>query len=93
MGLQTRIELIGWEEMSIFHGYLGCSISGLGVRSGGEGEIEHGIHVFFFLIFNFKIFFFFLCLHLWHMEFPRLVRAVAASLHHSHGNTGSEPHL
>ena len=48
MGLQTRIELIGWEEMSIFHGYLGCSISGLGVRSGGEGEIEHGIHVFFF---------------------------------------------
>ena len=40
--------------------------------------------------------FFFLGLHPWHMEVPRLgglVRAIAASLHQSHSNAGSEPCL
>ena len=49
---------------------------------------------------DFSFFFFFLFvllgLHLWHMKVPRLggqIRAVAAGLHHSHGNTRSELHL
>ena len=41
-------------------------------------------------------FFFFLWPHLQYMEVPRLgvkLGDVAASLHHSHSNVGSEPHL
>ena len=41
-------------------------------------------------------FFFFLGLHLQHIDVPRLrgqIGASAASLHHSHNNTGSELHL
>ena len=56
-----------------------------------------------FALFLLKIpFFFFFCLlvflgpHPRHMEVPRLrglIGAVAASLHHSHSNAGSEPCL
>ena len=40
-------------------------------------------------------FFFFLWPHLWHMKFPAgvQIRAVAADLHHSHRNTGSQLQL
>ena len=40
--------------------------------------------------------FFFLGLHLWHMQVPRLggwIRTAAAGLHHSQSNAGSKPHL
>ena len=42
------------------------------------------------------LFFVFLGLHLRHMEVPRLgvrIGAIAAGLHHSHSNTGSQPRL
>ena len=53
------------------------------------------------LIFYFYLFIYFLAflgLHLWHMEdggsqARGLIRAVAAGLHQSHSNVGSEPHL
>ena len=47
-------------------------------------------------IFSFFFFFGFLGPLLWHMEIPRLggpVGAAAASLHHSHSNSGSQPCL
>ena len=50
------------------------------------------IKIFFF--FFFFLLFCFLGPHPWHMEAPTLgVKSVAASLHHSHSNVGSEPHL
>ena len=49
------------------------------------------------ILFLFFFFFFaFLGPHPWHMKVPRLggqIRAVAAGLHHSHSNSGSEWHL
>ena len=42
------------------------------------------------------VLFFFLQLHLWHMEVTQAqgkIRAVAASHNHSHSNAGSELHL
>ena len=50
----------------------------------------------FFLFSFFFLFIFFLGPYLWPMAVPRLggpIRAVAASLLHSHSNTGSKPHL
>ena len=49
---------------------------------------KEGVIFFFFL--------YFLGLHPWHMEAPRLgglIGAAAAHLHHSHSNTGSELRL
>ena len=52
---------------------------------------------FFFFLFSLSLFFFaFWGPHLQHMEIPTLgsqIRTTAASLHHSHSNLGSEPHL
>ena len=49
----------------------------------------------FIVLIDFLSFFFFLHLHLWHMEVPRSVaeEAAAACLCHSSNNTRSEPHL
>ena len=47
-----------------------------------------------FLSFFLFLFFWFLVLHLWHMEVLRgQIRATATGLHHSHSNLGSEPSL
>ena len=74
-----------------------------GVLKGHWGEYVPGVCFLFFVFF---VFLHFLGLLPRHMEVPRLgvesygasqarglIRAVAASLHESHSNSGSEPHL
>ena len=52
---------------------------------------------FFFVLFCFCLFVCFLGPHLWHVEVPRLgvelELQLPTGLHHSHGNTRSEPCL
>ena len=60
-------------------------------QSPSKGQNKVGVIFFFFWLLAFLPF---LGLHPWHMEVPRLgglIGAVAAGLHHSHSNSGSEP--
>ena len=51
--------------------------------------------IWFTILISPGLYFFFLELHLWHMEVPRLIwiRAAAASWYYSHSHVASKPHL
>ena len=60
-----------------------------------DGSCNRSVYPKLYFLFCF-VFLFFLGPHLRHMEVPRVrgwIGAVAAGLHHSHSNVGSEQHL
>ena len=68
---------------------------GIKMAGGHHSPFAFFIHHFLLLVCLFCLFVYFLWLHQWHMEVPRLrvETAGAAGLRHSHSNARSKPHL